>query len=240
MEKLCSTSLGGVTGNAIGAGFDGVFTGSKPCKTEKIIRPGADLCFVVRKLIRSIMIVTQAWRNVDISKPHHMSTERSDGVHEKWRASAEKFDYFILGVLGALCAYISQNYKPEKLAINPGTVELLALLILVLAAIIGFRRIEATNLATLINHQILHAHERRGVLTSVIHNGPRFNSQTGQTYTQEYAQQEIPELGKKIDQLTLQLHKVQQQAQRHYQVRNVLMLLGFLVLLATKVFSAYV
>lgn len=169
-----------------------------------------------------------------------MSAERSDGIHEKWRESTEKFDYFILGVLGALCAYISQSYKPEKLGFNPGTAELLALLILVLAAIIGFRRVEATNLATLINHQILHAYERRGVLASVIHNGPGFNSQTGQTYTEEYALQEIPKMGKKIDQLNSQFRKVQQQAQSHYKVRNALMLLGFLALLAAKVFSAYV
>jgi len=169
-----------------------------------------------------------------------MSTERSDGVHEKWRESTEKFDYFILGILGALCAYISQSYKPEKLAINPGTVELLSLLIFVLASIIGFRRIETTNLATLINHQILHAHERCGALTSVLHNGPGFNSQTGQTYTPEYAQQEIPKLRKRIEQLSPHLHKVQEKAQRHYRVRNALMLLGFLTLLAAKVFSAYV
>jgi hypothetical protein len=168
-----------------------------------------------------------------------MSTERSDGVHQRWRESTEKFDYFILGVLGALCAYISQSYKPEKLGVNPGTAELLALLVLVLAAIVGFRRIEATNLATLLNHQILHANERRGVLTSVIHNGPGFNSHTGETYTPEYARQEIQNMGKKIDQLNPQLRIVQQQAQRHYKLRNALMLLGFLALLAAKLFSAY-
>ncbi|MEZ5706341.1 MAG: hypothetical protein R3E56_14345 [Burkholderiaceae bacterium] len=40
-----------------------------------------------------------------------MPTERSDKVYETYRQAVEKFDYFILGVTGALCAYISQVYK---------------------------------------------------------------------------------------------------------------------------------
>lgn len=169
-----------------------------------------------------------------------MNTTRSDGLHDKWRDSTEKFDYFMLGVLGALCAYISQNYKPDKLGINPGTVELLSLLILVLAAVVGFRRIETTNLATLINQQILHANERRGVLVSVINNGPGLNSQTGQTYTPDYAQQEIPKINQKIERLNLQFGKIQRSVIIYYHARNYLMLGGFLILLSAKVYSAYV
>jgi hypothetical protein len=57
----------GVTGYASSAGFDGVFTGGKPCKTEKNFNPGEDLRSLVRKLIRSIMVVTPARRDVDIT-----------------------------------------------------------------------------------------------------------------------------------------------------------------------------
>jgi hypothetical protein len=63
-EKLCSVSFGSVTGDALSSGFDGGFTGSKPCKTGKI-NPGEALRCVVRKLIRSAMVVTPAWRDVD-------------------------------------------------------------------------------------------------------------------------------------------------------------------------------
>jgi hypothetical protein len=76
-----------------------------------------------------------------------MSTERSDALFKSWRESTEKFDYFMLGVLGALCAYVAQGYKPARIGINSGTAELIALLLLVLAAVLGFRRIEATNQA---------------------------------------------------------------------------------------------
>ncbi|WP_428825194.1 hypothetical protein ACLIKD_11675 [Azonexus sp. IMCC34842] len=169
-----------------------------------------------------------------------MSTARSDGVYEKWRESTEKFDYFILGVLGALCAYISQTYKAERLGLNPGTLDLLALLVLVLAAVFGFRRIEAVNQGTLINHRVLHAYERRGVLASVTQNGSGINTQTGETYTPEYAASQIPLLSKQIEQLKPQLQAAQKRTLIHYQLRNGCTLVGFLMLLSAKLYSAYV
>ena len=128
-----------------------------------------------------------------------MATARSDGLHATLRESTEKFDYFILGVVGALCAFISQTYKAEQIGINPGTLELIALLVLVLAAIFGFRRIEAVILATAINHRVLHANERRGVLASVMQNGPGLNIETGATYTPAYAAKEIPRITAQLE-----------------------------------------
>lgn len=168
-----------------------------------------------------------------------MSTARSDSLYGKWRESTEKFDYFVLGVLGALCAYISQTYKAERIGINPGTLELLALIVLVLGAVLGFRRIEAINQVTLINHKILHSYERRGVLVSVIQKGAATNMQTGETYTPEYAKREIKKLNQLLMQLNSQIEPVKNRAQQNYKWRNALILIGFLMLLAAKVFSAY-
>lgn len=169
-----------------------------------------------------------------------MFTARSDGVYEKWRESAEKFDYFILGVLGALCAFILQTYKPDRIGINPGTLELLALLVLVLGAVFGFRRIEATTHATLLNHKMLHANERRGVMVSVTQSGNGTNTQTGETYAPEFAKKEIENLTRLLDQLKPQVESAKAQALKTYKLRNMLTFWGFLMLLAAKVFSAYV
>ena len=169
-----------------------------------------------------------------------MSTERSDDLFKKWHESTEKFDYFMLGVLGALCAYLSQGYKPDRIGLNPGTVELLALIMLVLAAILGFRRIEATNQATMINHRTLHCNERRGTLVSVLEQGPGLNTQTGQIYTPVYAADQIPFLTEQIRLLEGQLRVVQRKALFAYRARNVLTMTGFLLLLAAKIYSAYI
>ena len=57
----------GVTGYASSAGFGVIFTGSKPCKTEKNFNPSADLRSAARKLIRSSKVVTPARCDVDIT-----------------------------------------------------------------------------------------------------------------------------------------------------------------------------
>lgn len=168
-----------------------------------------------------------------------MSNTRSDGVYEKWRDSVEKFDYFFLGTLGALCAFISQTYKPEKIGMNSGTAELIALLILVLGVVFGFRRIESTNIITSINHKILYASERRGAMVAIIQNGNSTNIQTGEIYTPELARTEADRLTQQMNQLEFQIEHWKKQANRTYKLRNMLTFCGFLILVAAKVLSAY-
>jgi hypothetical protein len=56
----------GVSSYASSAGFEVVFTGEEPCKTEKNLNRGADLRSVVGKLIRGGLVITLARRDVDI------------------------------------------------------------------------------------------------------------------------------------------------------------------------------
>jgi hypothetical protein len=169
-----------------------------------------------------------------------MSTSRSDSLYEQWRESTEKLDYFVVGVVGALCAYISQNYKPEQVGINPGTIELLALLILVLGAVFGFRRIEAANHCTSLNHRILYSNETRGALSEVIRGGTGINKETGEIYTPEYAAREIQVHTTMIAMLQPKIDSAKKKAMRSYRLRNAFTLVGFLLILAAKLYSAYV
>jgi hypothetical protein len=169
-----------------------------------------------------------------------MTTERSDKLYTTWRDSTEKFDYFILGVTGALCAFISQTYKPVKIGVNAGTLEVIALLILVFAVIAGFRRLEKTLLITAINHQELHANEARGGMVANLKPAQNIlNQATGQIYSPEAAATRIAALTKSIEQLQQQVAPVERAAERHYHVRNYLTLIGFLLVVAAKVWSAY-
>lgn len=169
-----------------------------------------------------------------------MTTERSDNVFEKWRQATEKFDYFILGVNGALCAYISQTYKPERLGTNPGTVELLALLLLVLAAVAGFRRIERTTQVTLLNHRLLRAQEEKGVLVAKSGGGPLINESTGDILYPQMIAEHIEYLSNIGPEIRDKITKAGSSAHRWYHFRNWLLFLGFSALLAAKVYSAYV
>lgn len=169
-----------------------------------------------------------------------MPTERSDKVFETWRQAVEKFDYFILGVTGALCAYISQVYKPAKLGVNPASLELLALTLLVAAAVAGFRRVESTIQVTSLNHHYLRANEERGVLISKSNGGPLINESTGDILSPDMAARHVETMTQSIRLLHQQLEKARSAAERSYNVRNMLLIVGFSTLVAAKVWSAYV
>ena len=186
------------------------------------------------------ILIRDALAILRLRKAPPMTTERSDKLYATWRDSTEKFDYFILGVTGALCAFISQTYKPVKIGINAGTLEVIALLILVLAVVAGFRRLEKTLLITAINHQELHAYEARGGMVANLKPDQQIlNQATGQVFSPEAATKRIAELTESIEQLQRQVAPIQQVAERHYHARNYLTLIGFLLVVAAKVWSAY-
>ena len=169
-----------------------------------------------------------------------MPTDRSDNLYASWRESTEKFDYFILGVICAMCAFISQTYKPAQVGMNAGTLELIALLVLVLASVVGFRRIERVLLVTMLNHRELHAYEARGAMVAKMSGGKTLiNEATGPIYTPEAAAKRVSELTKTIEQLTVERVPVQAAALRSYKLRNAFTLIGFLLLLTARVLSAY-
>ena len=168
-----------------------------------------------------------------------MADQRSDDIYWKWRESTEKFDYFILGATGALFAFISEKYTPEKIDANPGTLELSALFVLVLAAIAGFKRVEYTILVTSINHKELYANENRGALVANSKGGPVFNHSTGEILSESEVKAEIANLTQKITQLQSETLPIQENAKQAYRCRNILLLVGFLTLLAAKLWRAY-
>jgi hypothetical protein len=169
-----------------------------------------------------------------------MATDRSDRLHADWRTSTEKFDYFILGVVCAICAFIAQGYKPAKLGINPATLELVALLIFVLAVVTGFRRIEQTLLVTALNQRQLRAFEARGGMIAKMPEGRTLvNEATGQLFTPQQAAARVAELTNTIEDTRSLLETAKTSAHTQYKRRNGLALTAFLLLLAARVWSAY-
>lgn len=168
-----------------------------------------------------------------------MTTERSDRLFESTMASQQKFDYFVLGVVGALCAFIGQAFNPGQLGYNPSTMQLVSLLTLVASAVAGFRRIESCNLLMQINSKYLRMQEQRGVLSANV-GSPLINHSTGEVHSPQQVAMEIAVLNQAIPLAQEQMEKVGKRVEWAYFLRNWLLLVGFLMLLASKVWSAYV
>jgi hypothetical protein len=62
-----------------------------------------------------------------------------------YREGLQRFEYFIVGVSLALCAYVGQTLHPEKLGfLSAYTIEVVSLALLIVSAVAGFKRIGIT------------------------------------------------------------------------------------------------
>lgn len=167
-----------------------------------------------------------------------MSEKASVIAYQKHQEAAQKFDYFITGLTGALCAYIVKDWKPEKIDhFGPEVLQVAALLILFASAIAGFKRLEWVNISLGKNHEWLDASESRGALAEALQGGggrigvnaagdivssdsllPRYNALTNLTPA-----------------IKAQLDKAADKAGQWYKWRNRLLFVGFALLLASRV-----
>ncbi|CAD0325652.1 hypothetical protein ABQZ99_015065 [Xanthomonas hortorum pv. vitians] len=169
-----------------------------------------------------------------------MGTERSDKVYDNWRTSSEKFDYFVLALLGALCAYVANKFTPALIGFNPKTLEVISLLVFFFSTFLGFRRVEYTINLTGLNHRSLRANEQRGMLVTQLASGqPFINSATGDVYSHELAVSDLKETERSILHLANKISLFSKKAEAAYSWRNHMIFIGFILLVASKIWTPY-
>lgn len=169
-----------------------------------------------------------------------MGTERSDSVFEYYRSASEKFDYFIVGLTGTLCAYISQTFSVKPISVSPQSLELLSLIMLVLSVVAGFKRIEKSLIATRYNAHTLRIQEQKGQLILKRNGGHLVNSATGEMLDPIAVNMKIQVLSEVLPEFEESMNRSAEWAGRWYHIRNGLLLIGFLGLVAARVWGAYV
>ena len=168
-----------------------------------------------------------------------MSTERNDSIHNYWGQSSEKFDYFITGATGALCAYLFQTFQPAKIYFSPDTLELLSLLILIATVFAGFKRIENIVETYRHNHISLYLSEYIGQLVSNYDGRPLINEATGETMSPEQVEAKIEALKHIYTEVRNDADSRANAAGKWYKCRNRLLATSLLLLVASKIWVAY-
>lgn len=169
-----------------------------------------------------------------------MSTERSDSVFNYYRSASEKFDYFVTGLTGALCAYISQTFTPERISVSPASLELVALLTLIASVVAGFKRIEVSLVTARYNAHTLRLQEQRGQLVSKLGGFPLVNSATGEILDPVTVQNKIQIISEVLPEFEKSSTENAEASGRWYHIRNWLLMAGFLMLVAARVWHAYI
>lgn len=169
-----------------------------------------------------------------------MGTERSDVAYGHWKDANEKFDYLVTGVSGALTAYIGQNIHPVRLGVNPTTVELVALALLVASLVCAFKRIEATVHLYQLQAQQLYAQEVQGSSVAATRKGGlMINEATGELYTAQQLMQRAAQFRQVETKLEPVINKEINAVTDLYRWRNRFLFTGFAVLVIARILPAY-
>ena len=159
-----------------------------------------------------------------------------------YRESLQRFEYFIVGVSLALCAYVGYTLDPEKLTLlSPYTIEAISLALLILSAGIGLKRIELLVQISRWTGHLLDAIEKRGAVMASKPNseGLIVVKYPGRLLTMEEAANWVRELNDRIPVLHHMVEKETSRADSLYKWRNRVLLIGVCGLVLSKVLTPY-
>jgi len=167
-----------------------------------------------------------------------MATEHEQFI--LWNEATQKFDYFMAGLTGAIIAYVGQAFSPQKLGWNSSTLELVALLLLIGAFWCAFKRIEtfAEYLGVMLRRN--RADDSAIALREASQNKVARDLRTGTSLTREQKASLIEKSIQLADSADTELKAKGAKAMNFYKARNYLLIAGFLLLLVSRVLSAYI
>lgn len=157
-----------------------------------------------------------------------------------WSEAAQKFDYFMAGLTGALIAFVGQSFSPQRLGWNASTLELLALLLLIAAFWCAFKRIETFTDYLRLMLQRNKSEEWAIQLRQTVDTPVGQDLQTGNPLTNDekaaLSDKHMRSANAADDKLKFKGDK----ASGYYKGRNYLLIAGFLLLIISRVLAAYV
>ena len=157
-----------------------------------------------------------------------------------YREGLQRFEYFIVAVSLALCAYAGQTLRPEKLTLlSAYTIQVVSLALLISSAGVGLKRIESLVQISRLNGQLLDAMEKRGAVMVAKPNseGVIVVKYPGRILTSEEASNWVRDLNDKIKVLRHMIEKETTRAESLYKWRNRMLLIGFCGLVLSKVLT---
>jgi hypothetical protein len=160
----------------------------------------------------------------------------ADTLFQHTKESAQKFEYFLLGVSLALLAYEGKTLVPQKLGFNAYTIGVSALFLLVLSVIAGFRHVESMIATSSLNHDVLTAQIKRSRLAK---GEFMYESFTGKELTAEERDRALFELRGVEDRLTKHLDRAIIRSYYWNRIRMYLLIAGFVLLISAKILEPY-
>ncbi|MDF1811416.1 MAG: hypothetical protein P1V20_04360 [Verrucomicrobiales bacterium] len=170
-----------------------------------------------------------------------MSHEKADAVYDAAHAAQQKFEYFLTGSIGAMFAYTAQTYNPEKLGVNPSTIEAAAIITFAVAFFLGICRISAIYISLAISYEQLHARAD----AKAIREGLKTVDSVAESLSpqQKENRDQLRQLLASKESRSQSAQALRDEAHRkgllYHNSRNYLLMLGFGLLICSKLWTPY-
>ncbi len=162
---------------------------------------------------------------------------RSDSAFWTWSESAEKFDYYLCGLIAAVAAFTLRDLGSLSHFWSPPGVEMVSVLLLLSGVALGLKRIEATIEIKLLQHRRLYCEETRGKLGDPRLPALGYNAATGDMLSAEAREAEWKRASIELELLRGKLDARLNRAGLFYRWRNRVFLIGVLGLVIAKIWA---
>jgi FtsZ-binding cell division protein ZapB len=158
---------------------------------------------------------------------------------KSWKDAQLKYDYYMVGLVAALFAYVGSNYIPQKFAFSQNTLELISIIILAISLIVGIKRLEIDLQLQTITLKQCEVRELKKAANTIAANGGSNNLETGGFITVLEANERASQMQSALNTLDEAFRDKAKNAQRFFIARNWALTLGFITLAASKVVGVY-
>ncbi len=166
-------------------------------------------------------------------------SDKQSMLFEAYRDASQRFDYFIIALAAALFVYVGQSWNPTPLTLSSGTFELAAVLLFAASIAAGLLHRQYVVTLLKVNLGILEAEEQHAqLLSGSLGKGPVHVS-TGEVLSPVQASELKETVAQHLPELRKTLRKLSSHASLAYILRNWALVLGFIVLVISKVLAAY-
>ncbi|RUO25508.1 hypothetical protein CWE09_01865 [Aliidiomarina minuta] len=165
--------------------------------------------------------------------------ERSLEAWKSWKDAQLKYDYYIVGLVAALFAYVGSSYVPEEIAFSQNTFELISIICLVVSLIVGIKRLEIDLSLQTITLKQCEAKEMKNVASRIVSLGRSNDQDNGGIITAEDAKIRVENMQSVLSMLDQAFSSESKLAQRLFKARNWALMLGFLTLAFSKVVGVF-
>jgi hypothetical protein len=159
-----------------------------------------------------------------------------DVIYTHTREAAQRFEYFLLGISIALCAFVGQTLKPEKLGWNAYTVQIASVTALIASVVFGFLRVQAMIATSGLNLEIV---ERQTKRIRLLKGKPMFDETTGLAPNDFQRDYTASEINREIEMFRKHLDSALRGTRRWFLWQKAFLALGFGGLLAAKILEPY-